>query len=228
MKRFTILLSLLVALILNPVNAQESGLKFGTKLSVGQSRVLTNFYTDNPAGEINFLVGGSSIFMFNQYLGARADILVQYTKMEATGQYTYPSGVFGQPTIGKFTDDISFFNLQVPLTFHGQLGKGKFHPYTDLGVAPGLQLFGIQNREYDDVDYNDENGFEAQNLRNSNVFSLSSVVGLGFSADTKAGKSYFIEFQWMMGLIPMGTFKEDTRSDEYSMDQLNLAFGYFF
>ncbi len=226
MKSTTILILIVLGFAL-PTQAQDKGFHFGTKIAVGRSTVSTEFYQSNPDAKLNFQAGGSSLFMFSSFFGLRTDVLFNYTHFEGQGTYTY-GDILNPNRTGTFEDNIQLFNLQVPISFHAQLGKGNFHPYVDLGLAPNVQMFGVQNREYDNTDYNDENGIMNEKLEGSNIFSSSTVLGVGLSASNDEGKAYFLELQWMKGISPMGKLEQGDRSNNYRLDQVNIAFGYFF
>lgn len=220
MKKQILLLGIIAFFIQSDVFAQK--FHIGSRIGLGETSMLTDFYPEDPKGQIDFQAGGSALVMLNQNLGLSADLLFNYHTAKANGVDTVKGVV--NDSYYSYANQFKFFNLQVPLQLRFTGGSNKLHPYATGGVAINFSLISLESKTYDNSSYNDDHGYSDMQFQDMNPISFQYVGAIGLLIDTEMEKSYFIELKYQGPFTDAGTLG----NQPLSFRTISLGGGYYF
>ncbi len=204
------------------VFAQDKGFYYGSRLSLGESDLSSKALNDTK-GKLMFQLGAASAYQFTENIGVTADFLFtsKGTKNNGTHQ---ASGVLGN-TDRKYAEKISLFTGDVPITLKLSAGLDKLYFKAYAGPSINFQFAGLHSLQYDDDNYNEDNGFENTDITNKlETMNLAFVYGVGVDVKSGDGRLFFLDFRYSNSPGAVGNiYNEDFKSS-----YLALSAGYLF
>ena len=215
------LVTLLLVVISASTFAQDKGFYYGTRFSIGQSD-LEGAQLENTTGKLLWQVGGASAYQFNKNIGLTADFLLSGKGTRNSGSFSTAS-VLGN-TERKYDEKINLFTGDVPITLKFSTGLEKFHIKAYAGPNINFQLASLHTVQYEDDNYNDDNGFENEDISsNFETMTVGMLFGAGIDVKAGDGRLFFLDFRYSP-YSTIGTW----RNEDIKSGFLGLSTGYFF
>lgn len=201
--------------------SQEKGFYYGTRVSLGESQ-LTGGNLQNAGGKLLWQVGGASAYQFTKNAGLTADFLVSGKGGKNQG-VTEQGGITGTRKY-TYNDNFSMLNADVPLCVKFSLPLGGLYLKAYGGGSASFNLGGIHTREYDDADYNQDNGFNGRQIKTLETMYFSLVYGAGIDVKAGDGRLFFLDFRAAAPLSDAGSINGERFESKY----MALSAGYMF
>ncbi|MBU2020310.1 MAG: PorT family protein [Bacteroidetes bacterium] len=223
-KHLAIFLVITTAIIgLQKVNAQiDKGFHHGIRLGIGES--IVDFQDKSGENTLLMYTGGlSTNYQFNRFIGLSADFLITARGGRRDGYYTDNS------LIGKkdfyFTDTYRLNYVDIPLMAKLSLPIGSgfaFRAYT--GPSLNFLFSGYETREYEDPNYDENNGYKSRELKKLNVADGGWVFGVGTDVLTGDGGAFVLDLRATLGTQTAGTIQSTSVINNSYM----ISFAYLF
>ncbi len=188
------------------VNAQQKGFNYGTRLAIGEATLTDVNLTDV---ESKLFIGGGvgASYGFNKYLGIMSDFTITskggsgkgFTEEQSTG------GIFsGNPVKYVFDERVDLIDIEIPMMLRLGVGNDNFN----VGVFawPGLNfnVLGVSSRTYVNENYNEENGYQNQELEGRSIAKSSINYGLGVAIKANNGNMLYLDLRKSNGISDFG------------------------
>ena len=201
--------------------AQDKGFYYGTRFSLGESD-LSSSNLENTTGKLFWQAGAASAYQFTKNIGLTADFLLSGKGTKNTGNFTSAS-VLGT-TERKYDQKISLLRGDVPITLKLSANVEKLYFKAYAGPNINFQLAGVHTLQYEDEDYNDDNGFENADISNNfETMTLGMLFGAGIDVKAGDGRIFFLDFRYSPSST-VGTWG----SQDLKSNFIGLSTGYLF
>ncbi|MFT4996431.1 MAG: hypothetical protein ACI9BJ_000931 [Flavobacteriales bacterium] len=173
--------------------AQDKGFYYGTRFSLGESDLLGG-QLENTTGKLFWQVGAASAYQFTENIGLTADFLLSGKGTKNNDEVTSSGGVFGDRTY-KYDEKVSLLSGDVPIAMKFSVNIQKLYLKVYGGPSVNFQFAGFHTREYEDANYNDENGFDNKEITSLETMNLGWVYGAGVDVKSGDGRLFFLDFR---------------------------------
>lgn len=201
--------------------AQEQGFYYGTRFGLGESE-LSGGNLENPNGKLMWQVGATSVYQFSNNIGISADFLLsgKGSKNSGVTKETIITGSTDYP----YTEKISLLTGDVPIL--GKLSFGVQNLFIKAFAGPSINFAfgGLYSREYENSNYNENNGFTNQDMNNLETMSTSLVYGIGVDVKSTDGRLFFLDLRLSNAMGSIGSLNGESLEGKY----LALNVGYLF
>lgn len=193
MKNIFILLITLLCIHFAPVYAQEPGFHYGARFGLGES-----FFKPTDAGDVEsklLIMGGvASNYQFNDFFGLTADFLIA-SKGARLSSFTTEKDVFSNDVNYYYRDRYDFIYAEIPVMAKFSIGFGDFKVKAFGGPTANFKLIAVEQRTYEDSDYNEENGYSSRSMDGVDVLEYGVVYGAGVDVITGNEQIVFLDFR---------------------------------
>ncbi len=201
----------------------QQGFKIGANFSIGVSSLeLNNDYSFTS--KLHYGFGGTGSYMFNDLIGLQVDARASFENSVASGKIEVGKTIFNEPIYEEFEDKYTFGYVDVPVKVKASLGNESFRFNVFGGVSSRFNILAVQSRQFSDDDYNDDNGFENQQISTAETFVPSVVGGVGLQAKANDSNWYTIDFNYEKGLDKIATID----NADMTWSSYYLTIGYLF
>lgn len=217
-------LVLFTALLLIPgfIKAQSTGFHYGARFGLGESKVnLENTSATN--GKLALSLGAATTYRFNDYLGLNADFL--FTSKGGTMNGAVTESVLGVQRTYTYEDRFNLFYAELPVT--GQLRlplSDDFALKAFVGPSVNFKLLALQSRQYDDDDYDRNNGYSDREMDRVETMEYTLVYGAGIEVQGQDSRTFFIDFRRNDALDGIGFINNQRALSKYFL----ISAGYLF
>lgn len=196
------------------------GFHYGVRLGIGESYLRIN-NTEGLDTKLLLSGGLSANYQFNRFLGLSADFLIT-----GKGGQRYGTTI-ENTTLGRryydYTETYRLNYVEIPLMAKLSIplgGEFAIHAYT----GPSLNFFfsGWQDREYNNNDYNAQNGYYNQEITTMYSADGGWVLGAGVDINTGKGNTYILDFRTSLGSSPAGRINNNYATNSHYM--ISLAY----
>lgn len=201
--------------------AQSEGFYYGTRLGLGESTI-DGGGISNPSGKLMWQAGGSAVYQFSNNIGLGADFLLSGKGVKGSGEVE-EGGLTGSTTY-SFNEKVSLLSGDVPIYAKASLGFGNIYIKVFGGPSINFNFGGLYSREYDDANYNDNNGFNNVEMKNLETIETSLMYGLGIDVRSNDGRLFFLDLRLANSMNSIGTLN----GSEMNLNYLCLNAGYLF
>lgn len=216
-----ILLSATFFLFAKNANAQETGFHYGARFGLGESKLISEGI-DQSNGKLLLSGGFTSTYQLTDFLGIGADLLVTSKGDKTQGTYT-SSGITSNSY--AYTENFSMIYTEVPVT--GKLSipiTKNLYLKGFAGPSMNFNLLSSSTRQYDNQNYNEENGYVNKPLNGTEVIEYSIIYGAGFDVIDNNQKMYFLDLRISKPISALGEINGESASNKY----MNVSAGYMF
>lgn len=214
---FTVLLVLATSTF-----AQDKGFYYGTRISLGESNIIGG-QLDNTTGKLFWQAGAASAYQFTENIGLTADFLLSGKGTKNNDEVTTSGGIWGDRTY-KYDEKVSLLSGDVPIAIKFSINIQKLYLKVYGGPSVNFQFAGFHTKEYEDADYNNENGFDNKQITSLETMNLGWVYGAGFDVESSDGKLFFLDFRLGNSPKAIATINSKGVRNTY----MGLSAGYLF
>lgn len=201
--------------------AQNNELKLGSRFTIGQSELTGDDFSGKQSGLL-IGIGGTADYHFNKWFGIMGDAMLMRKGFQIKGSEA--GGLFGNPDQYKYTDRYAFYQAEFPVMAKIRLGNDKFGFRVFAGPSLGFNLLTLQSREYDDLNYNDNNGFMGRSVKDINILDKSLHYGLGIEILNAGNQLFFADIRSCNNLSSIGYISNKA----ILMNHFCVSLGYLF
>lgn len=216
------LLATLIFVILTASTfAQDKGFYYGTRFSLGESD-LSGGNLASTTGKLFWQAGAASAYQFTENIGLTADFLISGKGTKNSGTHTSAS-VLGN-TERKYDEKISLLTGDVPITLKLSANVEKLYFKAYAGPNINFQLAALHTIQYEDENYNEDNGFENADVsKNFETMTVGMLFGAGVDVKAGDGRIFFLDFRYSPSST-VGTWG----SQDLNSNFIGLSTGYLF
>ncbi len=193
MRNIFALVLTLACLSVQSIFAQEPGFHYGARFGLGES-----FFKPTDAGDVEsklLIMGGiASNYQFNDFFGLTADFLIS-SKGARLSSVTTEKDVFNNDVNYYYRDRYDFIYAEIPIMAKFSIGLGDFKLKAFGGPTANFKLIAVEQRTYEDSDYNEENGYSSRNMDGVDVLEYGVVYGGGVDIITGNEQIIFLDFR---------------------------------
>lgn len=219
MKNLLLIIGCLI--VLNVAKAQKNDLKFGTRVTLGQSELMGDQFQNKNAG-LYIGMGGTANYQFNRMFGLMGDLMI--VKKSAYIRDNESGGFIGNPNNYEYSDRYNFYQLEVPMMAKLRLGGEHFGFRLFAGPSFGFNLLSTQSRVYDNREYDEQYGYRSEPINNMNVLEKGMVYGLGIEILSKQNELFFVDLRNSHSLTPLGRVNDN----DIRINNFALSLGWLF
>lgn len=197
---------------------------YGAYFSIGTSGL--NPGNSNITYDSKLYIGGGATasYMFNSIIGLEVDAGIGISNATSTGSEFVGKNVFNQDVFEDFNDSYTFGYIKIPTLVKISLGNESFKFNISAGPSSNFNVLALQSREYEDQNYEDDNGYSQQTISNAETFIPSAVGGIGLQAKSNDSNWYFINFRYETSLSNVAKIDDS----EPNLTSYSISLGYLF
>ena len=202
---------------------QTKGFHYGARVGLGEGIIDVNGKSTENS-KLAMMIGGTSVYQFNRFFGLSADFLLTSKGGKLSGT-TQQADFFGNQREYKYEDNFNVYSGELPVMFKMNLPLGE-----DISIrsyaGPSMQflLLGVQSREYEDPNFNNENGYNGQKMSSLKTVEYGFVYGAGLEVLAKDSRTFFLDFRVNQSLSELGKIDNEKAKSSYYM----ISIGYLF
>lgn len=201
--------------------AQKNDLKFGTRVTMGQSEFMGDQFQNKNAG-LYIGMGGTANYQFNRFFGLMGDMMI--VKKTTYIRDNESGGLIGNPNNYEYSDKYNFYQLELPLMAKLRIGSEHFGVKFFAGPSIGFNLLSSQSRIYDNREYDAQYGYRSEPINNMNVLEKGMVYGLGLEILSKQNELFFVDLRNSHSISPLGRVNDN----DIRINNFALSLGWLF
>lgn len=202
--------------------ADVQGFHIGGRFGLGEASIVSQGLR-NVSPKLAISGGVASNYQFNKYIGLNVDLLL--SSLGARNQDAEArSDLWGGTVKYAYKERFDLLYAEVPLTGQLNIWFGDFFIRGYAGPGLNFKLLAMQTREYEDPDFNDQNGYTGKDIYETNNISSSMIYGLGIGAADKEDRIFFLDFRLNRSMSSLGKINSNTAFSNYYC----ISAGYLF
>ncbi len=198
------------------------GFHLGGRFGLGESTINCDGLP-NAVPKLAIIGGIASNYQFNKYLGINVGLLLSSLGAKNQGQDT-KTNVFGAEVNYRYKERFDLLYAEVPLTGQLTFWINNFFIKGYTGPGMNFKLLASQTKQYDDSDYNNQNGYMGKDIFDANNITYSMIYGFGIGAADKQNRIFFLDFRSNRSLTSLGKINNANAFSNYYC----ISAGYLF
>jgi hypothetical protein len=197
-------------------NAQESGFNYGTRFAIGEASIKSEGF-DNLDGKL-FIGGGiGTEYRFSPLLSLMTDFLLTSKGGRGTGKIVEQNvGFIGNNTTTyEYDERVDLLSVEIPVMLKIGVGSEDFHAGIFAGPGINFNLVGVSSRNFEDDNYNEDNGYVNKEFKDRETTEYSFTYGIGASVVANNGNMFSLDVRRSDGFTDFGTLNGKAMRSEY-------------
>jgi hypothetical protein len=194
--------------------SQSDGFRMGAHFGMGQATI-KEANISRQTGKLALQAGLSMNYQFFKNFGLNSNILFTSKGSRSSGSETV-YGFFGSKEY-TYEEDYSLYYVEIPLMPKLSLGGEKFFVKVFAGPSLNFNLYGKQDKVFDDANYHEQNGFTNREIKGLNLLEYSLVYGGGFDVEVSDNSIFSLEVRESRSLNSFGEINTKDAINQYFM-----------
>jgi hypothetical protein len=203
------------------VLGQSQGLRIGTHFGIGEARI-KDASIQNQTGKLCLQAGFALTYQFTENFGLYGNMLLTSKGAHASG-FTRETGFLGS-TDYPYKQNFALYYAEFPIMAKIGAGINDFYFKAFAGPSINFNIYGKEDKEYEDHNYNDQNGFVNREITDLNLVEYSFIAGAGIDIEVARKDVLFIEVRESIGINSFGKINNQDAKNQY----FTIAVGYLY